>query len=158
MAAKSTTQPDKNPPTGEEAESYAQRGAQPLEGPPEGASAVAVTGEEAAPQEYSAEEATMAAAAGAGDAQPSAVPPEQTFGDGGYAAWQNNKRIDGLWCNNANRNSWVHVVGVGWRKLANNSDSAVVALTILGAHAREKNAPVNYSEETGNQIAQIYVW
>ena len=77
---------------------------------------------------------------------------------GGITAWQNNKRITGLWSINQNRNSWVHVDGVGWKKLANNSDSAIVAPTVLGAHAREKNSPVNYREEADGMIREMYVW
>lgn len=77
---------------------------------------------------------------------------------GGITAWQNNKRITGLWAINQSRNSWVHVDGIGWKKLANNSDSAIVALTVLGAHAREKNSPVNYREEADGMVREMYVW
>jgi hypothetical protein len=73
-------------------------------------------------------------------------------------AWQNNKRITGLWSISENRNSWVHIDGVGWKKLANNSDSAIVALTMLGAHAREKASVVNYREESDGMIREMYVW
>ena len=62
------------------------------------------------------------------------------------AAWQNNKRINGLWSINQVRNSWVSVDGIGWKKLVNNSDSAIVALTMLSSHAREKGSVVNYLE------------
>ena len=55
----------------------------------------------------------------------------------GVTAWLNDKRITGLWSINQNRNSWVYVNGIGWKKLANNSDSAIVALSMLSAHARE---------------------
>lgn len=77
--------------------------------------------------------------------------------ESGVSTWQNNKRINGLWSINQNRNSWAGVAGVGWKKLAGDSDSAIVALTMLAAHARDKNAPVNYREES-NQIQEIYVW
>ena len=77
--------------------------------------------------------------------------------ESGISTWQNNKRINGLWSINQNRNSWAGVAGVGWKKLAGDSDSAIVALTMLAAHARDKNAPVNYREES-NQIQEIYVW
>jgi hypothetical protein len=93
---------------------------------------------------------------GSSDASPT-LPVEQGV-TGGIAAWQNNKRITGLWSINQNRNSWVGVSGVGWKKLANNSDTAIVALTMLSAHAREKNSPVNYREEKDGMIREMYVW
>lgn len=77
--------------------------------------------------------------------------------ESGISTWQNNKRINGLWSINQNRNSWVNIAGVGWKQLAGNSDSAIVALTMLAAHAREKDSPVNYREES-NKIQEIYVW
>ena len=94
---------------------------------------------------------------GAGDSAPSIRPPEEGFG-AGITTWLNNKRITGLWTINQNRNSWVAVDGVGWKKLANNSDSAIVALTVLGSHAREKNSVVNYRDEADGMIHEMYVW
>ena len=93
---------------------------------------------------------------GIGAAAPSI--PVSESGAGGITAWQNNKRINGLWSINQNRNSYVSVSGIGWRKLVNNSDSAIVALTMLSAHAREKNSPVNYREESNGMIHEMYVW
>lgn len=88
-----------------------------------------------------------------GDAAPS---PQVTEGVADITAWQNNKRITRLWSINQNRNSWVGVSGIGWKKLANNSDSAIVALTMLSAHAREKGSVVNYRSD--GMIHQMYVW
>lgn len=76
----------------------------------------------------------------------------------GVSAWQNSKKINALWSINQNRNSWVGVEGVGWKKLANNSDSAIVALTMLAAHARAKGSLVNYREESDGMIYEMYVW
>jgi hypothetical protein len=95
--------------------------------------------------------------AGAGDAAPS-LPAMEEGVVAGIGTWQNNKRITSLWCINQNRNSWVGVSGIGWKKLANNSDSAIVALTMLGAHAREKGSVVNYREESDGMIHEMYVW
>jgi hypothetical protein len=94
--------------------------------------------------------------AGAGDAAPSL--PVMEGGVTGVTAWQNNKQITSLWSINQNRNSWVGVSAIGWRKLANNSDSAIVALTMLSAHAREKGSVVNYREESDGMIHEMYVW
>jgi len=76
----------------------------------------------------------------------------------GVSAWLNNKRITGLWAINQTRNSWINVNGVGWKKLANNSDSAIASLTMLSAHAYEKAAVVNYREESDAMVHEIYVW
>jgi hypothetical protein len=76
----------------------------------------------------------------------------------GFTTWQNNKTITALWSINQNRNSWVTVAGLGWRKLADNSDSAIVALSMLGAHALEKKSVVNCREESDGKIHEMYVW
>lgn len=93
--------------------------------------------------------------AGMGDAAPSL---QVTEGVGGIAAWQNNKQITALWAINQNVNSWVAVSGIGWKKLSNASDSAIVALTMLAGHAREKGSVVNYREESDGMIHEMYVW
>jgi hypothetical protein len=96
-------------------------------------------------------------------AAPTAEPP--TAAEGGVAAgaigasvWVNGKKINALWAISENRNSWVGVAGVGWVKLANNSDSAIVALTMLGADARHTQGVVNYRQEADNMIHEMYVW
>jgi len=94
--------------------------------------------------------------AGMGGAAPSILPAEAI--SAGVTAWLNNKKFTGLWSINQVRNSWVYVDGVGWKKLANNSDSAIVALTVLGSHAREKASVVNYREESDGMIHEMYVW
>jgi hypothetical protein len=101
--------------------------------------------------------------AGAAAAAPTAEPPGagQTGTDTGAigaTVWVNGKKINSLWAINENRNVWVGVAGVGWVKLANNSDSAIVALTILGANARQTQGSVNYRQESDNMIHEIYVW
>lgn len=101
-------------------------------------------------------EAPAPTMAGMGDAAPSL--PVMAGVAAGVSAWQNNKRITALWSINQNRNSWVGVDGIGWKKLANNSDSAIVALTMLSSHAREKGSVVNYREESDGMIYEMYVW
>jgi hypothetical protein len=72
--------------------------------------------------------------------------------------WQDNKQIVGLWSINQPRNVFLGIAGVGWKKLADNSDSASMALTQLGAHARAKGAVVRYREEADGKIHEMYVW
>ena len=102
-------------------------------------------------------------AAVAATAAPTAEPPTsaQTGGDTGTigaTVWMNGKKINALWAINENRNSWVSVAGVGWVKLANNSDTAIVALTMLGANARQTQGIVNYRQESDNMLHEMYVW
>ena len=78
--------------------------------------------------------------------------------EGGVAAWLNDKRVVGLWAINQNRNSWVYINGVGWKRLANNSDSAVVALTMLAAHAKQSQTSYTYRDEADGMIHECYVW
>jgi hypothetical protein len=103
-----------------------------------------------------ASEASPPIAAGGSDAAPSL--PTAGAAAIGASTWQNNKRFNALWSINQNRNSWVGVDGIGWKKLMNNSDSAIVALTVLAAHAREKGSAVNYREESDGMIYEMYVW
>src|SRR3974390_1793098 len=105
---------------------------------------------------------TASSSSGGGSAvaapsEPTAEPPAaaQTGEDsGGIGAtvWVNGKKINALWAIAENRNSWVGVAGVGWVKLANNSDTAVVALTILGANAKQTQGTVNYRQESDNML------
>ena len=110
--------------------------------------------------------ATTEADAASAVARPSAEPP--TSGGGGAyggaagavgaTVWVNNKTVNSLRSINENRNSWVGVAGVGWLRLANNSDSAVVALTALCSSARQTQTPVNYRTEADGMVHEIYVW
>lgn len=111
----------------------------------------------------SANTATAGAGIAAAAAAPTAEPPAAAEGGdaaGGIGAsvWVNNKKINALWAISENRNSWVGVTGVGWVKLANNSDSAIVALTMLGANARQTQGIVNYRQESDSMIHEMYVW
>ena len=96
-------------------------------------------------------------------AAPTAEPPSSgdaggAIGAVGATVWVNNKKINALWAINENRNSWVGVAGVGWVKLANNSDSAIVAFTMLGANAKQTQGNVNYRQESDNMLHEMYVW
>jgi hypothetical protein len=100
----------------------------------------------------------VAAAAAPSAEPPAAVDAGLGAGAVGATVWVNNKKINALWAINENRNSWVGVAGVGWVKLANNSDSAIVAFTMLGANARQTQGIVNYRQESDNMIHEMYVW
>jgi hypothetical protein len=89
---------------------------------------------------------------------PTQTPPATTEGREGVAAtWLNSKKITALWSINQTRNSWIYLTDTGWKRLADNSDSAVVALTMLASHAQHTGATVNALEDAG-KITQLYVW
>ena len=100
----------------------------------------------------------IAAVAASAPSAPSLDPPVTIKNDQAVSAWLNDKRINATWCISENRNVWVSVAGVGWKKLANNSDSAIVALNVLATHPRQMNSPVNYREEADGMIHEMYVW
>ena len=54
-------------------------------------------------------------------------------------AWQNNKKINALWLINQNRNAYIGAEGFGWKKLPYNSDSAIMAFSILVAHVLKRD-------------------
>jgi hypothetical protein len=94
------------------------------------------------------------------ESRPSLLPPtlrEETGTTSFGAGWYSSKRITGLWSINQNRNSWIGISDIGWRRLGNASDTGVVALTALASHALEKASAVNVLEEDG-LITQLYVW
>ena len=72
-------------------------------------------------------------------------------------AWQNGKKIIALWSKNQNRNVWTYVQGIGWRKLASDSDNVNINFTTLAAHAKSTNSNVNFLED-GKTIKEMYVW
>ena len=146
------TKPQMEPASAARAKS---RGQAPEQGP-QGGMAGMGSGAEARP-------AMMAAALAAGVASPppgQAAPslPLASVAARGVSLWQQNKKVSALWSINQDRNSWVGVDGIGWKKLANSNDSSVVALTLLATHAREKDAAVSYREESDGMIYEMYVW
>jgi hypothetical protein len=114
-----------------------------------------------APVELPAEllEAVAATAPGAA---PSLVPPTESAleaaTEDGIAAWHNGKKIVALWSNVSNRNAYISVEGMGWKKLSNANDSCVVSMTMMAAHAEQTNANVNIRIEADGMVHEIYVW
>lgn len=90
--------------------------------------------------------------------QPSEGPPaEVAQSKSGFTAgtWNSNKHVTGLYNTHHASNSWVYIAGKGWVKLTESKN--VEAMSILTAHAKITNSPVNYYLEGGN-ITAIYVW
>lgn len=102
------------------------------------------------------------AAATAAGAAPTLVPPTEAEIEAaeseGIAAWYSGKKIVALWSNDDNRNSYISVPGLGWKKLSSANDSSVVSMTMLAAHAEQTNANVNIRIEADGMVHEIYVW
>lgn len=96
---------------------------------------------------------------------PQLSPPEQSdplteVADESVTAslWRRNQKINGLWCKNETRNSWISIAGVGWRRLATTTDSGVIALNILASQALQTGRNVDCREESDGMIHEIYLW
>jgi hypothetical protein len=93
-------------------------------------------------------------------AVPTQEPPAQQGQQGAVAAgWQTDKKVAGLYrtCG-ADRNSWMYVEGIGWRKFLETSDSATTAFSIIAAHAKTTNKTVNYYEGDDGKVNTLYVF
>lgn len=70
--------------------------------------------------------------------------------------WHNDKRVQALWANHENANSWAWIDGA-WRKYHDGSANACTNMTIAGAHAKEGNRSVNVFID-GDRVKEMYVW
>jgi hypothetical protein len=70
---------------------------------------------------------------------------------------QQNKRVNALWALDEPRNSWLSFADLGWRKIMPSTESGVVALTMLGAHAKQTQCRVDFSED-GERVVSLYCW
>jgi hypothetical protein len=157
MPAKKPSQKPENLPASGTAQARAEL--HPVQEPSISEGIGAIKMADSQPKDLTADQIAMSAATVAGDAKPTVLPPAQaTSGMGGIATWQSGMKITALWSINQNRNAWIFVNGVGWKKLANNSDTAVVALNMLSASARLTQTAVNYRDEADGMIHEIYVW
>jgi hypothetical protein len=72
--------------------------------------------------------------------------------------WRTGVTVTALWSINEIRNAWMHVAGLGWRKLYNGRDGSFRALVTLAAHARQTGRPINFREEADGMVYEIYSW
>jgi hypothetical protein len=83
--------------------------------------------------------------------------PQTAAPSAAAAAWQSNKKVLALWTNNADRNGYAYVDGVGWKRLATNSDSVHEALLALASSGRLAGS-ITYPEAADGLIHEIYLW
>jgi C1A family cysteine protease len=70
--------------------------------------------------------------------------------------WLNNQRIMGLWSIDQDRNAWVYIDKLGWRKIAPDNDNIFFDLLVQLSSAKAGNRPVNIYLLKG-VIRQVYV-
>jgi hypothetical protein len=74
------------------------------------------------------------------------------------AGWRYGKKLTALWAHGpTNRNAYIYVSGLGWRKLWPAHDTSLEAMMVMAAHAKDNDRPVNFYEEDG-KIKQMYAW
>lgn len=111
------------------------------------------------PRELTTTEAMLSARTAQTDAMPTLEPPQTNGAQaGGVGAWVSGKTVNALWSMNQNRNTWVSIAGIGWKRLGTASDSGIMALTMLMAHAKQNQVTINYREEADGLIHEVYVW
>lgn len=70
--------------------------------------------------------------------------------------WTGNTRCTGFWSNDAERNAWAHLQGVGWRKLADTDDATQHAMLIALLNGKAANRTVRAQEDDG-KLVQAYI-
>jgi len=108
-----------------------------------------------------ATEEQIATIAGDSAAAPTLTPPSTAgavTADGVTVSWHTNVLIDALWSIDQTRNVFVHIVGVGWKKIFNGRDGSFQALVTLASQARQTNRPASLREEADGMIYEIYLW
>ena len=92
---------------------------------------------------------------------PTLTPPARATEDGvtaaGAAVSQTDKRVTALYTTHHARNAWMHVPGLGWKRLSTTNDSSHEAMNLLASHCREKACRVDFVEDNG-LVSEMYVW
>lgn len=93
---------------------------------------------------------------GTGDAPvPTMQPP--TASDGAAAAI-NGKVVDALFSDGANRNAWMAIRDVGWRKVSQASDSGAMAISIIAGVAMQTGRAPGLEDDAAQLIQSIVLW
>ncbi|MBS1839964.1 MAG: peptidase C1 [Acidobacteria bacterium] len=71
--------------------------------------------------------------------------------------WLQNQKVLGLWTIDQDRNAWVYLSQVGWRKIANDNDNIFFDLLTMLIAAKAAGRLVGAYQQQGI-IRQIYVW
>ena len=71
-------------------------------------------------------------------------------------AWLNGKKVQALWVDYEESNSWGWIDGA-WRKFHDANDDACTNFTIVAAHAKEGDRNIDVLVD-GDRVKEIYVW
>jgi C1A family cysteine protease len=72
------------------------------------------------------------------------------------SGWVNNKKILGLWTIDQDRNAWVYVEALGWRRVSPDNDNIFFDMLAQLIAAKAAQRPVNLYQQQG-VIKQVYV-
>jgi hypothetical protein len=75
--------------------------------------------------------------------------------------WQNGKKITGLWTDNNDKNAYVWVDGLGWRKISILTDAQFQSMLAICIAAYSGNRFVDFFEfgvQGDIYITEIYSW
>jgi hypothetical protein len=109
------------------------------------------------PEQALAESATAAAGSRPVLAPPSAAADAGARAQQVTATWRNGT-VTALWSINQARNAWMHVPGIGWKKLFNGRDWSFTALVTLASQARQTGRQIAFREEADGMVYEIYLW
>jgi C1A family cysteine protease len=70
--------------------------------------------------------------------------------------WRKNTRVAGLWANEADRNTWAYLTGVGWRKVSDASPTSHETMLAQLVTAKAMGSPINALDQA-NEIHEVYV-
>jgi hypothetical protein len=107
-------------------------------------------------------EEALADATAAAESRPVLAPPSAAADAGAgaqqvTATWRTGT-VTALWSMNQTRNAWMHVPGIGWRKLFNGRDWSFTALVTLASQARQTSRQIAFREEADGMVYEIYLW
>ena len=71
--------------------------------------------------------------------------------------WLNGVKVLGLWTIDQNRNAWVYLSNIGWRRIAYDNDNIFFDILIQLSSAKLTKSSVNVYQE-GGVIKQVYVF
>ena len=92
---------------------------------------------------------------------PIGEPPGSAAGRAAVAAvgaWQQDKRISAMWTNRSPRNAYMHVTGIGWKRLSPANDASWNAMVMLATQARQTNCRIDYRDEADGLVHEIFLW
>ncbi|MFT3943043.1 MAG: hypothetical protein QM705_04365 [Ancrocorticia sp.] len=91
---------------------------------------------------------------------PTLVPPSEAVDESELSAKAtiSGKAITALYSDAFNRNFWLHVNGVGWKKVSQATDSGATSIALIGALAKAMNRAPTMNDDASGIVQDIVVW